>query len=71
MRVKIGDQWHSATATQPIMIELSERDRANLAAMPSDYHYYACFADADPRQSQERIAWMRDGAIYEAAEAEP
>jgi hypothetical protein len=66
MRVKVGDVWYEPTAERPLMVELSEEDRANLRSMAPEDRNYAVFADGDPRTTEERLAWMRgDGSTMQ------
>ena len=58
MRVKIADTWFAVTPTTPIMVELSESDRRNIANMAPDATKYASFhADSFPSVGA-RNDWM-------------
>lgn len=41
MRVKVGNTWYETKPGQPICVELNEADRANIANMLPEAHYYA------------------------------
>lgn len=77
MRVKVGNNWYEATPAEPIQVELTDKDKENIANMAHDACLYAIFA-ATPRNEIERggqIAWMLDGSrkavvIKSAAEAD-
>ncbi len=57
MRVKIGDTWHSAAPGAPIAVELTSKDRENIAAMDPLATRYAVFDE--PAPDRERMhAWM-------------
>lgn len=58
MRVKVGDQWFEVRVDQPIMFELTDADRENIAAMPPEATRYAIFHDDDPRSRDEQFEWM-------------
>ena len=62
MRVKIGDVWHEPTGGSPVMIELNESDRRNLANMAPSATRYASFADDETMTADEKIVWMNAGA---------
>jgi len=59
MRVKIGHWWYEPTSMLPVMIELTEQDKQNLANMAPEATKYACFADDDPLDEEGRKQWMR------------
>lgn len=59
MRVKVGDRWHAVDTTRSLMIEVSEADRRNIAAMAPDARFYACFDDRDSLSADEKLAWMK------------
>jgi hypothetical protein len=61
MRVKIGSKWFDCMNGQPIMIELSEKDRANIAAMHPDATRYALFDDNELMSVEQRFDWMDEG----------
>ena len=56
----MGDFWYSYEIDGPIMIELSELDKENIANMPSDINKYAVFDEDDPNFDTEykKIKWM-------------
>jgi hypothetical protein len=58
MRIKIGNEWHEATAEKPVMVELSEDDKWNIAHMAPEATKYATFTDDDKRSKDEKLAWM-------------
>lgn len=57
MRVKVGDNWYDVTAKQPIMVELSAEDKANISNMPKWATKYASFEDG-AMTVPERQRWM-------------
>jgi hypothetical protein len=57
MRVKVGNEWFEAKEGQPIMIDLSEADKANIANMAPEATKYAVFDDN--QTSDEKLAWMK------------
>jgi len=59
MRVKVGNWWFEACSMLPVMVELTEQDKRNIANMAPEATRYACFADDDPRDEAERKEWMR------------
>lgn len=65
MRVKVGDSWYEVDASQPIMIELTDADKANIAAMPANARFYAVFDDGDTKSREEKLAWMDAGVKVE------
>lgn len=57
MRVKVGNTWHSAAPGAPIAVELTAKDRENIAAMHPDATRYAIFDE--PTLDRDRMnAWM-------------
>lgn len=62
MRVKIGNIWHSAAPGQPIAIELTGEDKANIAAMLPHCTRCAWISDEDARQTPPDVlkAWLDD-----------
>lgn len=63
MRVKVGDTWYEATFAQPIMVELTDVDKANIANMLPTATRYAIFDDDHELQSvEDKMAWMEEGA---------
>lgn len=64
MRVKVGNEWFEATEEHPIAVELTDRDKENIAAMSHDTCVYAIFVHP-PRNEIERggrIAWSLKGS---------
>jgi hypothetical protein len=59
MRVKIGNWWYAPQPGFPIMVELSEADKVNIANMKSDATKYACFDEKDPLDEEGRKRWMK------------
>lgn len=57
MRVKVGSEWFEAKDGQPIMVELSEADKTNIANMAPEATKYAVFDDN--QTSDEKLAWMK------------
>ena len=73
MRVKVGDEWHESEVGKPIMVQLSEQDRKNIANMAPGCDRYACF-QTDYVQHAERSAklrWMDEGYQPLAEEKNP
>lgn len=62
MRFKVGDVWYECKPDQPIMVELTDRDKANIVGMAKEASRYAVFDDADMRPADHMIAWMDVGA---------
>ncbi|MBB3910847.1 hypothetical protein [Sphingomonas desiccabilis] len=58
MRIKIADTWHEVKLGTPIMIELSQADRRNIANMAPTATKYACFADGEPMSVDQKRDWM-------------
>lgn len=60
MRVKVGNEWFEAQPEQPIAVELTDEDKANLAGMPPHTHRYGLFDEQDVENVPEfyRRAWM-------------
>lgn len=42
------------------MVELTDADKENIAAMPEEAHKYAQFPDTDLSSADDKRAWMRD-----------
>lgn len=59
MRVKVGNQWFEAAEGQPVMVELTEADKANISNMAPAATKYACFSDADTTTADEKTTWMK------------
>ncbi len=66
MRVKALGVWIEAEAGEPIMVELTEADRRNIADMHPGATQHALFADDETMTREERHAWMDEGAGEEA-----
>ncbi len=62
MRIKIGDLWFEPLPNIPIQIELSPKDRLNIANMAPDATRYAVFHADDKRNTVQKLAWMDAGA---------
>lgn len=61
MRVKVGNQWFQCEPGQPIAVELSTRDRLNIANMAENATRYASFHDGDKDDPVEtKMAWMSE-----------
>jgi hypothetical protein len=62
MRVKVGDTWHEATPDAPIAVELTAKDRENIAAMLPDATRYGVFTGplGDAAGNERRRAWLGD-----------
>lgn len=58
MRVKVNNTWYDSS-TSPIMVELSEKDRENIANMPPESSKYAMY-DQDRMSKEDMLAWMLD-----------
>ena len=60
MKVKVGDSWYSGTIGLPIMVELTEQDKENIANMTPNLSKYAIFDEDDPNFSTEykKLEWM-------------
>lgn len=58
MRVKVGDQWFDGH-TAPIMVELTEEDKKNIANMEDNAKRY-CIYDNKVYSSEEIHKWMKD-----------
>lgn len=61
MRIKVGDQWFQCEPGQPIMVELTDGDRRNIANMHPDATRYAIFEDDDGWSNEQKFAWMDEG----------
>lgn len=58
MRVKFGSNWLECGPGAPLMVELSDADRRNIANMAPDATKYAVFDDADATSAEDKLAWM-------------
>lgn len=56
MRVKALGVWIEAEAGEPIMVELTAADRANIADMAPEATRYALFADDENMTREQRHA---------------
>lgn len=61
MKIKIGDNWYECRPEQPIMVELTETDKRNIANMHPDATRYAIFDDYDNTSTDDKLAWMEKG----------
>ena len=62
MRVKVGNEWFECQPGQPIMIELADGDRRNIAQMRPEATRYAIFDDEDGWSVEQKLVWMESGA---------
>lgn len=60
MRVKIGNIWHECQPGQPLMVELSDADKSNIANMPENAHRYAVFHDNAELTENEMKEWVKE-----------
>jgi hypothetical protein len=60
MRIKVGNQWFECAPSQPIAVELTSRDRLNIANMADSATRYACFHADDDQPVESKIAWMAE-----------
>ena len=60
MRVKVGHWWYDVVPGLPIMVELTEADKACITYMKSDATKYACFAENEPLDEEGRKQWMNE-----------
>lgn len=60
MRVKVKDTWYECEPGQPIMVELKDGDKANIANMSPQANKYAMFHDEDSKtmSTEEMFQWM-------------
>lgn len=58
MRIKIADKWYEVDIDQPIMIELTDKDKENIRNMSSSATKYAIFHDLEPKTIEQKWAWM-------------
>lgn len=77
MRVKVGNEWFSCTDDTHIQVELTEKDKQNIANMAPDACLYATFAQPARNEFErgQQIAWMlegsrKQGAVISVEEAE-
>lgn len=64
MRVKVGNEWFEATEEHPIAVELTDRDKDNIAHMSHDTCVYAIFVSPPKNEIERggRIAWSLKGS---------
>lgn len=62
MRLKVGLEWFECQRGQPIMVELAPGDKKNIANMHPDATRYAIFDDDEDMTTEQKVAWMQDGA---------
>lgn len=69
MRVKVGNEWFSCTVDQPIQVELTDKDKENIARMKPDACLYASFAEPARNEFErgQQIAWMLEGSRKQGA----
>ncbi|WP_137681184.1 hypothetical protein [Aurantiacibacter suaedae] len=62
MRVKVGNTWYEAEPGQPLAIELTEADKANIADMLPGCTRYAVMHDRDATDHtpQQKMDWLAD-----------
>lgn len=58
MRVKLGDRWHEVGPGHPIAVELTLKDRDNIAKMLPEATRYGVFPDG--MTSDEMRQWLGD-----------
>ena len=59
MRVKVGNNWFQAEPGQPIMVELNEKDKKNIAEM-GDSTRYALFDNLTEMTKSEKVEWVTE-----------
>lgn len=57
MRVKIADTWYDPYDV-PIMIELTDKDKSNIANMLPEATCYSAYPDGLFKSDQEVLDWM-------------
>jgi hypothetical protein len=57
MRVKVGDTWHDGEK-EPVMVELTAKDKENIANMAPDATKYCSYPDR--LKPEEVEAWMAE-----------
>jgi hypothetical protein len=57
MRVKIGETWYDPNNI-PIMIELTDADKINIANMLPEAKRYSAYPDGVFESDQEALDWM-------------
>ena len=58
MRLKYGDTWFDVSDDIPIMIQLTEKDKENIASMHPEATKYAIFSDNSKLTNIEKYDWM-------------
>lgn len=58
MRVKVGDRWYSCVRGQPLMIELTTKDKKNIRDMLHTVMKYAAFAEDEKMTASQKLNWM-------------
>jgi hypothetical protein len=61
MRFKIADRWVSVEPGQPLLVELDQADKANIANMAEGASCYAAFHSGDTTTAEQKLAWMAEG----------
>lgn len=60
MKIKIGDKWYAPEKGQPVMIVLSEQDKANIKGMHPNATKYALASDDEFENPSLFLEWMDD-----------
>lgn len=58
MKVKIGAVRYGKLPHTPVMVELTQQDKENIANMPPEATKYAVFPE-NWGTDEEKLAWMR------------
>ena len=58
MRFKIANKWYECDIDQPIMVELTQKDKENIANMSPNATKYAIFHDYEPKTVEQKKEWM-------------
>lgn len=64
MRVKVGDTWYDCQPDQPIMVELTDKDKFNIQHMAERATRYAVFDQKNAFNKQTMKEWMENGALH-------
>lgn len=69
MRVKVGNEWFACTEDTPILVELTDKDKQNIANMAPDACLYATFAQPARNEFErgQQLAWMLEGSRKQGA----
>lgn len=59
MRLKIGNTWYEATLENPIMVELTDMDKENIANMTATASRYAVYVQEPADITEEQLKWMQ------------